>query len=183
VSSVNLLSSPLFLDHHLKEAVMMDLSPAFSPVHSFVGGLMLATSVHFLLSSTGVVLGISGFFHKSVSCLVGTESTEATNGTAVHHAISPEDDAEKQSDKTYITVSRYFVTGLLAGGAGLAAARLPLESALGVRIFDSRAFDFHLGKGLSQGLLSLKAAQIFVPSALWGLSVGFGTKVSIHCRT
>lgn len=144
---------------------------------------MLATSVHFLLSHLGVVLGISGFFHKSVSCLVGTNDSESANGSAVHHAISPEDDAERQSDRTYITVSRYFITGLLAGGSGLAAAKVPLESALGVRIFDSKAFDFHLGKGFSQGLLSPKAAHVFVPSALWGLSVGFGTKVSLYrCR-
>lgn len=140
---------------------------------------MLAVGVHFMLSQLGIVLGISGFFHKSVSCLVSSEQTEAANGNSIHHAISPEDDAERQSDRTYIAVSTYFITGMLAGGAGLAATQVPLESALGVKLFDSRAaLNFHLGKGLSQGLFSPKAALVFLPSALWGLAVGFGTKVS-----
>lgn len=141
---------------------------------------MLASGVHSLLSQAGIVLGISGFFHESVSCLIKSEATSSSSNAqiAVHHAISPEDDAIRQSDKTYTAVSRYFITGLLAGGAGLAAAQLPLESALGVKIFDSRpAANFHLGRGISRGIFSLGAASVYVPSALWGASVGFGTKV------
>ena len=161
---------------------MVDFAPAFTPVHSFLGGLMLATGVQHTLSQLGTVLGISGFFHESVACLVNFTDTSAPppkDSNAIHHAISPEDDAAKQSDKTYAVVSRYLVNGILAGGAALAAARLPLESALGTSIFDSRAAStFQLGQGVSRGLLSPGAAAVYVPSALWGMAVGFGTKVS-----
>lgn len=142
---------------------------------------MLAAGVHALFSQVGMVLGISGFFHESVTCLVSSsEGTAAviTNGSNIHHAISPEDDDIKQSDKTFSAVSRYFINGMLAGGAALAAAKLPLEQALGTRIFDVRpASSIHLGQGISRGLFSLEAAQIYVPSALFGIAIGFGTKV------
>lgn len=84
----------------------------------------------------------------------------------VHHAISPEEDVIRQSDKTYTAVSRYLITGLLAGGAGLAAAQLPLESALEVKLFDTTpTANFYLGQGISRGIFSLGAAFVYVPSA------------------
>jgi hypothetical protein len=143
---------------------------------------MLANCVHHLLSQMGIVLGISGFFHDSVHSLVtfiDDDTDSPKDSSRIHHSISPEDDAQKQASIAYSTVSTYFVNGILAGGAALAAAKTPLESALGTKIFDIRlASSIHLGQGLSQGLFSPRAALIYVPSALWGMSVGVGTKVS-----
>jgi hypothetical protein len=90
---------------------------------------------------------------------------------------------QKEIDQTYAAVSRYFINGILAGGLALAAAKIPLESALGTSIFDTRAASsFRLGQGISRGLFSANAAAVYVPSALWGMSVGFGTKVSSEKR-
>ncbi|UZJ53260.1 hypothetical protein CBS101457_002580 [Exobasidium rhododendri] len=167
---------------------MVEFSPAFTPVHSLLGGLMLSVGVYHLTSQLGIVLGISGFFHESVNSLVTfNDSTIPVNpkdGLSIHHSISPEDDAQKQSEKTYTTVSHLFIFGLLAGGAILAAAKIPLESALGTRIFDVRiASSIHLGRGISNGIFSPRAASIYVPSALWGMSVGIGTKLGSGCTS
>lgn len=170
--------------------IMIPTSPAFSPLHSFLGGLMLASSVHHLLLQVGSVLGISGFFHSAVRSLVDFGSSGSSRSVANaasrsssesndHHSISPDDDLKRQSDHTQGFVSRYFINGLLIGGASLAAAQIPLQNLLGAPIFDAPDPGFHLGHGLSHGIFSLEAAKRFVPTAIHGILVGFGTKVSV----
>lgn len=182
------------------------MAPSFAPLHAFIGGLMLACCVHHMLANLGTVLGVSGFFHRAVRQLVTpadlsendaiSKSSHArqddrrngdsvSNAQSIHHAISPEDDAAAQSERTNSAVSSLFVNGLLVGGAMLAAAQVPLQQSLGERIFDVADPGFHLGRGFSHGLLSLDAAKRFVPTAVMGGLVGFGTKVrervSVSC--
>lgn len=149
-------------------------SPAFSPVHSLVGGLMLASSVHGLLGHLGAVLGISGFFHTTVHSLV---SSPATDAPAEKHAISPADDEKIQSEKTSRVVARLFTVGLLTGGAIFGAFKLPLEASLGTLLFDPIApSSWHITKG--HGLFSLESVRYLFPAFVTGSLVGVGTKVS-----
>jgi hypothetical protein len=170
---------------------MIPVSPAFSPLHSFAGGLMLASGVHAMLRQMGMVLGISGFFHMNVKNMLSisdiSASSSASNGNvdpqSIHHRISPEDDEDIQSELANAFVSQFFVHGLLAGGAILAASRVSLESALGAPIFDKDNVGFRIGKGLSGGIFSLEAARRFVPVACFGALVGFGTKLGSGCTS
>lgn len=168
---------------------MLSVAPGFSPLHSFLGGLMLASGVHALLRELGIVLGISGFLHTNVRNMLITIDPSTSTSTSVrdpqriHHRISPSDDDETQSDQANGFTSRLFVHGLLAGGALLAAARVPLEVGLGTAIFDAPDLGFHIGKGLSEGIFSIQAAKRFVPVAIWGLLVGFGTKLGSGCTS
>lgn len=152
---------------------------------------MLASSVHAMLRQMGMVLGISGFFHTNVKNMLSvgdaTTQVDATNGTSdpqsIHHRISPEDDEDIQSDVANAFVSQFFVHGLLAGGAILAASRVSLEHSLGAPIFDKYDMGFHIGRGLSGGIFSLEAARRFVPVAMFGALVGFGTKLGSGCTS
>lgn len=96
--------------------------PFFTPVHSLVGGLMLASCVHTLLSQLGTVLGISGFFHTTVGSVVRPREWS---------------DKEPIGDRTAIQTSRLFTAGLVTGGLLLRAQRVFLERHLGVSLFDS----------------------------------------------
>ncbi|PWZ00320.1 hypothetical protein BCV70DRAFT_200481 [Testicularia cyperi] len=87
----------------------------FTPGHSLVGGLMMAASLHTLLSKLGMVLGISGFFHTTVKSSLQPSSTP--------HNI-------------HTTVSRYFTAGLFLGGAILGLRRTSIEAGLRVPILD-----------------------------------------------
>lgn len=169
--------------------MVLQVAPGFTPLHSFVGGLMLASGVHAMLRELGMVLGISGFFHTNVrNMCFDSESKDQQTSTKqdpqrIHHSISPEDDAIQQSDNANASTSRLFIHGLIAGGALLAASRTPLEIGLGTAIFDAPDIKFQIGKGLSAGILSQQAVQRFVPVALWGLLVGLGTKIGSGCTS
>lgn len=169
--------------------MVLQVAPGFTPFHSFLGGLMLASGVHAMLRELGMVLGISGFFHTNVRnmCIDAEAKQEQSNykqdPQKIHHSISPEDDAIQQSDNSNSTSSRLFIHGLIAGGALLAASRTPLEIGLGMAIFDAHDIKFQIGKGLSEGILSQQAVERFVPVALWGFLVGLGTKIGNGCTS
>ncbi|SPO26864.1 uncharacterized protein UTRI_04177_B [Ustilago trichophora] len=93
----------------------------FTPFHSLAGGLMMAASLHTLLSKLGLVLGISGFFHSTVS---------STLGTARQNKSDP-------STSIFPLVAPYFTTGIFLGGLVLGLARPSIEAGLGVPILDS----------------------------------------------
>lgn len=93
----------------------------FTPYHSLAGGLMMAASLHTLLSKLGLVLGISGFFHSTV--------TSTLNRAGLRK------DSTAQS--IYSTVAPYFTAGIFAGGIILGLARPRIETGLGVSILDN----------------------------------------------
>lgn len=63
---------------------MNSSSPSY-PLHSFLGGISLAVSVHSLLVLNGSVLGISGFLHRSVKG--DTDSLLATGAMVASGAL------------------------------------------------------------------------------------------------
>ncbi|KAF3935508.1 hypothetical protein ABW19_dt0200764 [Dactylella cylindrospora] len=93
--------------------------PAFTPIHSLAGGLMLASSVIGLLRLTGKVLGISGFIHTTVKNLIGR---------------SPKSNDIKE--KTSRTIAAALTGGLIVGGFILRSLRTKLEGNLGIQLFD-----------------------------------------------
>ena len=114
---------------------------------------MMAASLHTLLSKLGLVLGISGFFHSTVtSTLTAAKSHKAASGSA-----------SSTSTPIFPVVARYFTTGIFLGGVVLCLARSQIEAGLGVAIFDN------VSNTKNVSLLSLAAL---------GATVGFGTKVS-----
>lgn len=119
---------------------------------------MLASSVHATASQLGSPLGISGFFHTSLTALLGLRPKpqgEAKNAEELERRLS---------DETALQTARLFTAGLLTGGLVLAAGRPTLEAALGVRIFDAP---------------SPVAIASPVVLLLQGLAVGLGTKVRL----
>lgn len=131
----------------------MHLSPFFTPVHSLLGGFMLASSVHTLLSQLGTVLGISGFFHGTISSLLVRRLSNES-------ASKSKADAKARSDATSVSTARLFTLGLVSGGMLLGTFRSSIERQLGVRIFDAAS--------------NVSAVQL----VFWGSLVGLGTKVS-----
>ncbi|GAK64602.1 uncharacterized protein PAN0_006c2816 [Moesziomyces antarcticus] len=93
----------------------------FTPYHSLAGGLMMAASLHTLLSKLGLVLGISGFFHSTV--------TSTLNKTGLRK--------DSTAPSIYSTVAPYFTAGIFAGGIILGLARPRIETELGVSILDN----------------------------------------------
>ncbi|EST04882.1 sulfur transport domain protein [Kalmanozyma brasiliensis GHG001] len=91
-----------------------------TPFHSLAGGLMMASSLHTLLSKSGMVLGISGFFHSTVSSTLG--------------AIKGDPSASQSS--IFPLAARYFTAGILTGGVILGLSRNWVEAGLGVSILD-----------------------------------------------
>ncbi len=70
---------------------------AFTPYHSLAGGLMMAASLHTLLSKLGLVLGISGFFHSTVTTTLatvkkgnsGAASASTASGPSIFSVVAP----------------------------------------------------------------------------------------------
>lgn len=120
----------------------------FTPFHSLCGGLMMAASLHTLLSKLGLVLGISGFFHSTVSSTLS--AVKGSSSTTTTQSIFP-------------LAARYFTGGILAGGVILGLSRSWIEAGFGVSILDDVS---------SEGQASL------LSMAGLGALVGFGTKVS-----
>ncbi|KAJ9477872.1 hypothetical protein PHBOTO_001444 [Pseudozyma hubeiensis] len=130
----------------------------FTPFHSLAGGLMMATSLHTMLSKLGLVLGISGFFHSTVSSTlkaVKGSSRDETASTATSSSIFP-------------LVAPYFTAGIFLGGTVLGMLRSRVEAGLRVSILD----DISSGKPTS-----------LVSMAAFGLLVGFGTKLGNGCTS
>lgn len=125
----------------------------FTPYHSLAGGLMMAASLHTLLSKLGLVLGISGFFHSTVASTIKAARIKDGRSGTTASATPP----------IFPLVAPYFTTGIFLGGLILGLARSRVEAGLGVPIVDS----IQPGKRIS--LLSTVAL---------GALVGFGTKVS-----
>ncbi|KAK0567756.1 hypothetical protein OC844_000104 [Tilletia horrida] len=174
------------------------LPAAFTPVHSFLGGLILSSAVSALLAQTGTVLGISGFFHATVfsvfvrgprallkqitshaspasSSAQETETTGKDGGEAAVAAL------KQRSDETAQSTARYFTLGLLSSGVLLAAGRRAFEGKLGIQLFDD---------ALSQGTLKVLHAHSHSPFltlllgvVLPGLLVGAGTKLGSGCTS
>ncbi|CBQ73791.1 conserved hypothetical protein [Sporisorium reilianum SRZ2] len=91
----------------------------FTPFHSLAGGLMMAASLHTLLSKLGLVLGISGFFHSTVSSTLSAVKGRSTAAPSI-----------------FPLVARYFTTGIFLGGVVLGLTRARVEAGLGVSILD-----------------------------------------------
>lgn len=99
----------------------------FTPFHSLAGGLMMAASLHTLLSKLGLVLGISGFFHSTVSSTLNTLTGSS----------------RKAAPSIFPLAARYFTTGIFLGGVVLGLTRARVEAGLGVAILD----DFGSNRG------------------------------------
>ncbi|KDN52284.1 hypothetical protein K437DRAFT_254482 [Tilletiaria anomala UBC 951] len=134
----------------------MSSSPSFTPVHSFLGGLMLASSVHAMLTQLGSVLGISGFFHGAVRSFVDSSSDTSPKVA---------NDPQRISDRTAVSTARLFTAGLLAGGLLLGAQRGLFESSFGVKVFDAVP----------------PSPPLY--TALFGILVGLGTKLGSGCTS
>ncbi|SNX84839.1 uncharacterized protein MEPE_03548 [Melanopsichium pennsylvanicum] len=130
----------------------------FTPFHSLAGGLMMAASLHTLLSKLGLVLGISGFFHLTVSSILNAAMGKKHNSSTVSLAPAP----------IFPIVAQYFTTGILLGGAVLGLARPQIETGLGVPIFDA---------------VSATKQTSFLSVAVFGGLVGFGTKLGSGCTS
>ena len=114
---------------------------------------MMAASLHTLLSKLGLVLGISGFFHSTVSSALG--SSKGKQATSRPVSSSP--------PSIFQVVAPYFTTGILLGGMILGLTRPRIEAGLGVPILD------HLIAAGNRSVIS---------TAVFGALVGLGTKVS-----
>lgn len=124
----------------------------FTPYHSLAGGLMMAASLHTLLSKLGLVLGISGFFHSTVASALPTAKPK-----------HPFRISTPSSTSSILPVAaRYFTSGIFIGGIVLGFARSQVEAGLGVTILDS--------------ISTAKHASLLHVAAL-GALVGLGTKV------
>ncbi|PWN51814.1 hypothetical protein IE53DRAFT_385806 [Violaceomyces palustris] len=132
---------------------MFKVSPNFTPIHSLVGGLMMASSVHHLLSNLGQVLGISGFFHSTVQQLLS-----GPPGV---------DRPRTKGDITSLRTARFFTCGLLFGGILLGVFKRSIENGLKVAILDK----------------NIPIAGDLGSSLLMGLLVGAGTKIGSGCTS
>lgn len=130
----------------------------FTPFHSLAGGLMMAASLHTLLSKLGLVLGISGFFHSTVSSTLNavSSSPQSTKATS------------KTSTSIFPPVARYFTAGIFLGGVVLGLTRSSVEAGLGISILDDPS--------------SAKPASLLLMAGL-GALVGFGTKLANGCTS
>ncbi|GAA5847291.1 hypothetical protein JCM9279_000224 [Rhodotorula babjevae] len=130
----------------------------FTPVPSFVGGLLLSFSTSTLLLTQGRTLGCSGVAHGTVDTLVGSF---ASNGAGVDG-----EDKEPASSSSGWKVAT--TSGLVAGGVLLRLVRPQLERLVGAAIFDA----------------PLSAAQAgTLRVVLAGLLVGGGTKLANGCTS
>lgn len=115
---------------------------------------MMAASLHTLLSKLGLVLGISGFFHSTVTTTLATVKKGNSGAASASTASGP---------SIFSVVAPYFTSGILLGGLVLGLARSHIEAGLGVSILDTVNI----------------ADQASVHSiAALGALVGVGTKVS-----
>ncbi|CDR88608.1 uncharacterized protein SPSC_04435 [Sporisorium scitamineum] len=130
----------------------------FTPFHSLAGGLMMAASLHTLLSKLGLVLGISGFFHSTVSSTLA-----AVNGKP-RETIA----ASSEAPSIFPLAARYFTTGIFLGGVVLGLTRARIEAGLGVSILDNINSSNHAS------LLSVAGL---------GALLGFGTKLGNGCTS
>ncbi|CAD6980748.1 unnamed protein product [Tilletia controversa] len=146
------------------------ISPNFTPVHSFIGGLILSSSVSALLAQTGTVLGISGFFHNYIASLFGNKTS---SGGQVQQQ-------QQRSDRTARSTARFFTLGLLSSGLILAAGRPFFESRLGIQLFDTNdalnASSALLRPALKSGTAYNPFLTLFLGVILPGLLVGAGSK-------
>jgi len=127
----------------------------FTPIPSFVGGLLLSFSTSTLLLTQGRTLGCSGVAHGTVDALVG--SLAANGGRTGADSKDKQPAASSSSGWKLATTG-----GLVAGGALLRLVRPQLERLVGAAIFDA----------------PLSAAQAGTARVvLAGLLVGGGTKV------
>ncbi|TKY85309.1 hypothetical protein EX895_005471 [Sporisorium graminicola] len=132
----------------------------FTPFHSLAGGLMMAASLHTLLSKLGLVLGISGFFHSTVSSTWNAITGSSRNATPTTPSAAP--------SSIFPLVARYFTTGILLGGVVLGLTRSRVEAGLGVSILDDVSSSSHAS------LLSIVGL---------GALVGLGTKLGSGCTS
>ncbi|CAD6937219.1 unnamed protein product [Tilletia caries] len=155
----------------------MMISPNFTPVHSFIGGLILSSSVSALLAQTGTVLGISGFFHNYIASLFGNKTS---SGGQVQQQ-------QQRSDRTARSTARFFTLGLLSSGLILAAGRPFFESRLGIQLFDTNdalnASSALLRPALKSGTAYNPFLTLFLGVILPGLLVGAGSKLGSGCTS
>ncbi|CAD6924781.1 unnamed protein product [Tilletia controversa] len=153
------------------------ISPNFTPVHSFIGGLILSSSVSALLAQTGTVLGISGFFHNYIASLFGNKTS---SGGQVRQQ-------QQRSDRTARSTARFFTLGLLSSGLILAAGRPFFESRLGIQLFDTNdalnASSALLRPALKSGTAYNPFLTLFLGVILPGLLVGAGSKLGSGCTS
>jgi hypothetical protein len=124
----------------------------FTPFHSFCGGLTIAGAVHELLVETGLVFGISGFFHRMTGALTRSISRKP--------AKHEKDAASATSNNDAVALAA--IVGLVTGGVLLRIWLSEAERAFGVPIFDP---PYHAS---------------FRASALAGFLQGYGTRVSLR---
>ncbi|KAL9936448.1 hypothetical protein V8E36_004516 [Tilletia maclaganii] len=160
----------------------------FSPLHSFLGGLILSSSVSALLSQTGTVLGISGFFHASIRSLLIDAPRQLhrqlfSSASSSSGAGGAGDATTQRSDSTAKSTARFFTLGLLSSGLLLAAGRRSFKGKLGIQLFDDALtagnhLDAFKGSGSYSPLLTF-----FLGVLLPGLLVGAGTKLGSGCTS
>ncbi|BGP43554.1 hypothetical protein JCM10450v2_007727 [Rhodotorula kratochvilovae] len=136
----------------------------FTPLPSFVGGLLLSYSTSALLLTQGRVLGCSGVAHGTIASIVSSVVPGARQGPRkgdkkVEHGAAP-----AVTDGWKVAT----LGGLFAGGALLRLLRPELEAWVGAAIFDAP---------LSAGTAGLGRV------VLAGLLVGAGTKLANGCTS
>ncbi|BGP20157.1 hypothetical protein JCM10213_000758 [Rhodosporidiobolus nylandii] len=136
----------------------------FTPLSSFLGGLLLSYSTSSLLVSQGRVLGCSGVAHGSVSSVAHLFSRRRPAQPLAQKQKKELGPAPSSTSGWKVAV----LAGLLSGGWLLKLVRLALERALGVVLFDTP--------------LSLAEAGLG-RTVVAGLLVGVGTKMANGCTS
>jgi hypothetical protein len=153
--------------------------------HPLVGGTMLASSVYHLFYYNGKVLGIRGIYSGAVAETLESirrsfatahsakegvaqspsEADGLVSGNSPMATSNPKAQKGETNETGALRWKVFFVAGLLAGGALLRFLREPIESRLGIPIFET---------GLIQGTSATPLVSL-----LSGFLVGIGTKVII----
>ncbi|KAK0552853.1 hypothetical protein OC846_001424 [Tilletia horrida] len=158
----------------------MPVAVGFTPVHSFLGGLILSSSVSALLVQTGTVLGISGFFHSFVASIFiripRTLFHQLSSSSSTSHNAATK---QQTSDHTAQSTARFFTLGLLSSGLLLAAGRRSFEGKLGIQLFDDALSTSDIVSPISSSPLTTLLLGIFLP----GFLVGVGTKLGSGCTS
>ncbi|KAG8767962.1 hypothetical protein FRC12_005916 [Ceratobasidium sp. 428] len=135
----------------------------FTPIHTFIGAVMMSTAATGLMLLNGRVLGVSGFAHRVVSSFGYGFRAILTRSIDTHQ---PHPQKVNPDPEQLALVS---IIGLVVGGFVVGCYRSGLESRLHVQLVD-----IHTGIVDWQQVIGL---------AIAGLLVGLGSKLANGCTS